>query len=346
MVLRSPMAGDPPIVRSHRGFDKHCAEIRRRYTRLVVTRTALAAILLVLLLPVAVLANASNWALRTVLDDRAFTTTVARVLETPALETALAQRATTLILDAVGDSELRLQALATGVLGLSGTDRATLETVLEARVESAMRAPAVRAARDEAVGAFHRFIIGAARGDDGPLEVRGSQVVLDLGDIVTEVATALDPRLPGLGLASLPTAKTTIVLGDATQVRMVRDGLSLLDAARIVIPLVVLAVILAIVGLAHRRTRALGIVGVAIMLAGIVSMAVAWAGGGVVSDIPEDPAVGTIVGDVYDAFVGLLMAQSLLLIGAGAALAVVAWVLQRRQRRRAVARMLGPRDRG
>lgn len=310
-----------------------------------MTRTTLAAILLVLLLPVVVLANASTWALRTVLDDRVFATTVGRVLDTPALEAEMAERAASLILDAADDSDIRLQALATGVLGLSGTDRATLESVLKARVTTALQAPAVQAARDEAVGAFHRFIIGAARGDEGPIAVRGSQVVLDLGDIVEQVATALDPRLPALGLASLPTATTTVVIGDVAQVRMVGQGLTLLEAARIVIPLAVLVVILAIVGLAHRRTRALGIVGVAIMVAGLVSTAVAWFGGDVVSGVPEDPTVGTIVGDVYDAFIGLLLGQSLLLIGAGAALAVVAWIAQRRQRRRAVARMLGPRER-
>jgi hypothetical protein len=82
------------------------------------------------------------------------------------------------------------------------------------------------------------------------------------------------------------------------------------------------------------------------MVAGVVCMAIAWGGGGVVSSVPEDPTVGTILGDVYDAFIGLLMGQSLLLIVAGTAIAIVAWSLQRRQRRRAVERMLGPREIG
>jgi hypothetical protein len=307
----------------------------------------MAAILLVLLLPMVVIANASTWALRTVLDERVFTATVGRILDTPALEQEMAERATTTILDVADDAPIRLQALATQVLGVPDADRATLQAALEARVSTALDAPAVVAARDEAVSAFHRFIIGAARAEP-PIAIQGSRVVLDLGDIVEQVAATLDPRLPALGFASLPPETTTIVLGEASQLRMVSQGLSLLEAMRLVIPLVVVAVILAIVGLAHRRTRALGIVGVAIMAAGVVCMAVAWVGGGVVSGVPEDPTVGSILGDVYDAFIGLLMGQSLLLIVAGTAIAVVAWIAagrrERRQRRRAVEQMFGPRD--
>jgi hypothetical protein len=308
----------------------------------------MAAILLVLLLPMVVIANASTWALRTVLDEHVFTATVGRILDTPALEREMAERATTTILDVADDAPIRLQALATQVLGVPDADRATLQAALEARVSTALDAPAVVAARDEAVSAFHRFIIGAARAEP-PIAIQGSRVVLDLGDIVEQVAATLDPRLPALGFASLPPETTTIVLGEASQLRMVSQGLSLLEAMRLVIPLVVVAVILAIVGLAHRRTRALGIVGVAIMAAGVVCMAVAWVGGGVVSGVPEDPTVGSILGDVYDAFIGLLMGQSLLLIVAGTAIAVVAWIAagrrERRQRRRAVEQMFGPRDR-
>jgi hypothetical protein len=312
-----------------------------------VSRTSVAAVLLVLLLPMVVVANASTWALRTVLDDRVFAATVGRILDTPTLEAEMSERATSLILDVADDSNLRLQALATQVLGLPTANRTAVETALESRIATALGAPAVVAARDDAVSAVHRFVTGAAKAEP-PLAVRGSQVVLDLGDIVEEVAAELDPRLPALGLASLPAAKTTVVLGEASQLRMVSQGITLLAAARIVIPLAVVAVILAIVGLAHRRIRALGIVGVAIMVAGLVSLAVAWVGGGVVSRAPEDLTVRTIIGEVYDAFIGLLLAQSLLLVAAGAAIAVVALFAARRrersQRRREVERMFGPRS--
>ena len=50
-----------------------------------VFRTLLAAVLLVVLLPALVIANASEWAARTVVDDQAFTTTAGRVMDTPAL---------------------------------------------------------------------------------------------------------------------------------------------------------------------------------------------------------------------------------------------------------------------
>ena len=59
-----------------------------------VFRTMLAAVLLVLLLPVLVVANASEWAARTVIDDRAFATTAGRVMDAPALRAVVADRVT------------------------------------------------------------------------------------------------------------------------------------------------------------------------------------------------------------------------------------------------------------
>ena len=59
-----------------------------------VLRTMLAAVLLVLLLPALVVANASEWAARTVVDDQAFATTAGRVMDTPALRQVVADRVT------------------------------------------------------------------------------------------------------------------------------------------------------------------------------------------------------------------------------------------------------------
>ena len=302
-----------------------------------MTRTLLAAVLLVLLLPTLVIANASTWALRTVVDDVAFTTTVGRTLDTPSLREALAERATTAVVRAIARVEGRLQVVTT-VLGLGGdATRERLEDLLRPRIEAALDDERVHDVRDRIVQAVHRAVIRGVEGDGEYVYVAGDQVVLDLEPLVERVAVVVDGRLPAAGLSDLAPDDTRIVLAEADAFETASDALGWMEALRIVIPLIVLVAILAILGLAHRRTRALGIVGVAVMVAGLVTLAVAWVGGGVVAGVPDDPTVGVIAEDVYASFTSLLIGQSLLLILAGALIAVIAWVLVRRHRQRRAA---------
>ena len=74
-------------------------------------------------------------------------------------------------------------------------------------------------------------------------------------------------------------------------------------------------------------------VGVAAMIAGLVSLAAVWLGGGVATSLPDDPTAGEVVGDVYDAFASLLVGQSLLLLLGGFVIALVAWIALRRRDR-------------
>ena len=100
---------------------------------------------------------------------------------------------------------------------------------------------------------------------------------------------------------------------------------------------------LLIVLLAHRRARALGIVGFAVAIAGLLSLLAVWSAGLYVSAVPDAPLARQLTREVYDAFLDVLVAQSIVLVAVGLALAVVAWYVQARHRRRAMARMLGPR---
>lgn len=294
-------------------------------------RRPLAAILLVLLLPALVLVNASTWALRTALDDAAFAATVTRVIDEPAVKDAIATRATTAIVETLDDAEGRLQVVAPVVLRLSGQPtRDQIEAALHARILTALDAPAVRSAMDQAIEAIHGFVIGAATSGDGPVSVRGDQLVLDLGPVVERVAAAIDERLPRAGLAEVPAGRATIVLAEADRFQTVSDTVDLLETLRILLPVLVIVVIVAILALAHRRARALGAIGVAMMIAGAVSIVVAWAGSGVAAGMPADPTAGRIAGDTYDAFVEVLIIQSLLLVAVGLFIVLMSWILQQR----------------
>ncbi len=75
-----------------------------------------------------------------------------------------------------------------------------------------------------------------------------------------------------------------------------------MQTLEVIVPLVAIAVALLIVVIAHRRERALGIVGAAVALAGLVSLAVIWLAGAYVTRIPDAKAAQTMTSEVYDAF--------------------------------------------
>ncbi len=317
----------PSIVRTATGFDKRSARIARPYTLAEMRRT-IAALLLVILLPALVIVNASTWAVRTALDDAAFAATVGRVMDTPEVEEAIAARATTAVIDTLDAAPGRLATVSAVVLRLTGEPtREQIAAALEARILAALSVPAVEAARDDAIRAVHAVLLGAATDDDGLVHVDGSQVVLDLGPIVERVAGAVDERLPRAGLANLPAGQTTIVLAEAPQLATVTTTIDILETLRIVLPLALLALIVAILALAHRRRRAVGLIGMAMVVAGIVSLVIAWLGSGVVGRVPDDPVAALIAKGAYDAFVEVLVLQSLLLIALGTFIALVARLL-------------------
>jgi len=297
-----------------------------------VIRSALAAVLLVLLLPVVVVANTAEWAARTVVDDAAFTGTVERVMDAPALRLAIAQRVTDEVTAHLALDPAALALLTTDILQLpSTTSLYDVRTALRARIATAMDDPAVRQARDAAISAVHAELNGLLAGQDGAVKVRGSDLVLDTGPILTRVATSIDARLTPF-VADLPAADRDIVLARADSVVQAGDALSALEIVQSLVPLASILVVFAILGLAHRRVRALGLVGIAVTAAGAVTLVAAWVGGAAVGGASSDITVREVTTEVYAAFVSVLARQAALLIVGGLVVAVVAWAVLRSRR--------------
>jgi hypothetical protein len=307
-------------------------------------RTGLAAILLVLLIPTVVAANASFWALRTVLDSETFSTTVGRTLDTPELQRLVA----TSLADGIVDRVERASPAAANELAsrldlAAGADPDRVKAALGKRILEAMDDPGVEQVRDEVVVAVHGSVIGAAEGKPGLIAVRGKDLVLDTTGLLDRIAAAADPRIAAL-VADVPTGLAgPIVIAQVAELEPIQDALVLMEALERLLPLVAVAAALVVVVVAHRRVRALGIVGLAIAVAGAASLVVLWAAGRYVSTVPDAPVARQLTGDVYDAFLETLVAQAVLLVVAGLFLAIVSWLVARIERRRATRRMLGPR---
>jgi hypothetical protein len=308
-----------------------------------VIRTALAAVLLILLLPAAVIANASNWAARTVVDDGAFASTVGRVMDTPTLRTVIADRISDEVATYLSRTPETFTLLATEILHVPpGTSIDDVRAALRARLATALDDPSVRAARERAIESVHAYLIGATTGADQAVRIQGDQLVLDTGPLVEKLAAAMDPRLTPATVA-LPEADRLVVLASAGALETASDAISLMEIGRFLIPIVAIIAALAILGLAHRRVRALGLVGIAVMLAGAVTLAAAWLGGEAIGQASADITVRQITTEVYTAFITLLVWQAVALIVGGLVLALIAWLLVRRRR---AARAGGPSGQG
>ena len=302
-----------------------------------MVRTAIAALLTIVLVPVLVVANVSTWSVRTVVDDDAFAATIGRSLDTPAVETLLADRVTTLIATNVDLADPAVRLLGAGIFG-SSTAPGALEAALQARVLQAIQDPRVEAARDEAVRELHAFLFGAARGTNAVVRLEGPDLVVDLSAIVERAADTIDPRFVAIVTQRLDPTTTRVVVADAEGLQTVGTVVTVLDTLRWVIPLLVVLATILIVVVAHRRERALGIVGVAVMIAGLVSLGIVWLGGTAGVAALHSDTVQDIAGAVYGELTTVLVAQSIVLLAGGAALAIGGWLLFRRRRARAVAR--------
>ena len=299
-------------------------------------RSTVAAILLMLLLPAAVFANGSTWASQTVLDERSFTSVVGRALDSGVIRDRLAERAAAIALNKLGDVNGRTEQVMRDVFGMNVVpSRPQLESLLRPIFATALDAPAVRDERDRVVAAAHRFVVRGASTPDALVSFRGTQVVVDLGPVIERLAMTVDPRLSADGLADLRPRDASVELADAGRLRSVGSLLVVLDGTRTAVPIVLLAIIVLIVLLARRRLRAIGLVGVTLLLAGAACLTVTIVAGEFAREISDETAVNQVAGDTYDAFASLLMVQSAGLVVVGAVIALAAWVVRRRGPRRA-----------
>jgi hypothetical protein len=303
-----------------------------------VIRTAVATLLTVLLVPVLVIANLSIWSLRTVVDDDAFTRTVARSLDTPAVDALVADTVTTVVLRVIDRASASERLVGVQALGLPvDAGEAAVRDRVTQRVEAALDDPRVQAARDEAIASAHAFLLGAARGDNDVVRVEGRDVVIDVYPIVETAAGTIDARFVAVIQDRLDPSTTRLVVASSDGIAAVSTTIVVLDTLRWVIPLLVVAACLLIVVVAHRRVRALGAVGVAVMIAGLISLGVVWVGGTAAPASIDDPTLRSIAGEVYGALTWALVLQSIGIVVGGAAILLGAWSTLRRRRARVAA---------
>jgi hypothetical protein len=289
-------------------------------------RSLLAALLVLALIPAAAAANASTWAKRSVLDQQTFTEVVDRALDAPEAEEALAEQLAPVLFDTLVGADERAR-LILGPLAGQAPDAPAGDIIrgLEPRIRAALESPRFDAAREQMVIAAHQALVGL---DDPASTVRidGDALIVDAADLLRVLLDTIDSRIVALGV-SVPEGTTVdIELASSPGLAATGQVLPTVDRLGTILPLVAIATALLVVVVAHRRGRALQVVGLAITLAGVACLLVVWLGGLAVA-AAESPISPQLVQSTYRALSSDFVTQSMALMVGGFILLVVGGVV-------------------
>jgi hypothetical protein len=135
----------------------------------------------------------------------------------------------------------------------------------------------------------------------------------------------IDSRIVALGVEVPEGANVEIELASSPGLAATGQVLPTVDRLGTILPLVAIATALLVVVVAHRRARALQVVGLAVALAGAACLLVVWLGGLAVASA-DSPISPELVQMTYRALSSDLVTQSLALVVGGVVLLVIGGV--------------------
>ena len=266
---RSPVCSD--------NWTRHRADKPKRHW----VRTFWSTVLIVTACLLAPLSVVSVWARGEVTDTNRYVETVAPLAQDPAIQEAVTNRITDEVFKYVDVAALTSEAVATisanrdltpqqtaALQALTGPLNSGIQSYTEDAVNKVVQSQQFEAAWVEANTLVHQRLNEALTGQntDNALMVQNNQVVLDLGNLITQVKQLLISK--GFTVAEkIPTTETTIVLFDAPNASAVQTGYNLLNTLGFWLPLI--AITLAVVGVfvCHTPQKALAWFGFGLMLA-------------------------------------------------------------------------------
>ena len=289
-------------------------------------RSLLAALLVLALIPAVAAANATTWAKRSVLDQQTFTEVVDRALDAPEAEEALAEQLAPALFETLVSADERARLILGPIAGQSpDAPDADIIRGLEPRIRAALESPRFDAARERLVIAAHGALVGL---DDADSTVRidGDALIVDAADLLRVLLDTIDSRIVSLGVEVPDGANVEIELASSPGLAATGRVLPTVDRLGLILPLVAFATALLVVVVAHRRGRAVQVVGLAITLAGAACLGVVWLGGVAVA-AAHSPISPQLVQSTYRALSSDLVTQSMALMVGGFVFLVIGGVV-------------------
>jgi hypothetical protein len=282
--------------------------------------------LVLALIPAAAAANASTWAKRSVLDQQTFTEVVDRSLDQPEAEEALAEQLAPALFNTLVNADERARLILGPIAGQSpNAPNDDIIRGLEPRIRAALESPRFDAARERLVIAAHQALVGLDD-PDSTVRIEGDALIVDAADLLRVLLDTIDSRIVALGVSVPEGANVDIELASSPGLAATGQVLPTVDRLGTILPLVALATAMLVVVVAHRRGRALQVVGLAITLAGAACLLVVWLGGLAVA-AAESPISPQLVQSTYGALSSDFVTQSMALMVGGFVLLVIGGIV-------------------
>ena len=289
-------------------------------------RSLLAALLVLALIPAVAAANATTWAKRSVLDEQKFTEVVDRTLDSPEAEEALAEQLAPALFETLVGADERARLILGPIAGQSpNAPDDDIIRGLEPRIRAALESPRFDAARERLVIAAHQALVGLDD-PDSTVRIEGDALYVDAADLLRVLLDTIDSRIVALGVDVPEGANVDIELASSPGLAATGQVLPTVDRLGTILPLVAIATALLVVVVAHRRGRALQVVGLAVTLAGAACLLVVWLGGLAVASA-ESPISPQLVQATYRALSSDFVTQSMAIMVGGFVLLVVGGIV-------------------
>lgn len=282
--------------------------------------SVVATVLVVLSCILAPLAVAAVWADRQISDTDQYVQTVAPLVDSAAVRSAVAGEVTTAVLDSIDVDKLTSQtlkaiadqpnvppAVATAIPGLQSALVNGIDNFVRQQVTAVLASPQFATVWEQINRTAHQQVLRLLEGEQGNLvTAQGDTVTLNLAPVVAAVRTRLVDR--GFNLAqNIPTVNKSFVLMQSSSVTKAQWAYKALDKLGTWLPVVAVVCLAGGVALARDRRRtlmrgSLGVVASMIVLGIALALARSW----YVGHTPGNVLTPAAAGDVFDTLVRFL----------------------------------------
>jgi hypothetical protein len=324
---------------------------RRQVWRAVLSTVCI--LLASIIVPVSVV---TGWARAQLVDEAAFVATFAPLVDDPAVQAMIVDQTTTAINESVdfagitndlfdGIQSLGLPPRASSAIDLlRGPTVQGLQSLVTTAVTRVVDSDAFSSVWQGALAASHRGLVAAASGGTS----NGAVTISDSGEVGIQLAPiieAVKQRLvdQGVGFASaIPAIDRTIVVAQSDALSTVRVVYSLAVTVGFWLPFLALALFLAGILLARRRSTAVLGSGVGLALGG-ATLATGLAIGGTVLGLaaPQLGVSSASLSAIYGQVVEAMGHTAVVIAVIGSVIAILAWVSGRWRGARATRRAIG-----
>lgn len=273
-------------------------------------------------------ANLMLYVRRTMAETNSFVDTLAPLSSDTDVTTALAERLTLVISDAIGVEDLVADGLPEDLSFIAGPITTSVEGFVADEVEKVLNSEAFSTIWRGSLAVVHEQVKAALNDDKEFLKTNDGKVVLDLTSVVDKVSQ----KLSDAGLELPDSAQGTvqdkldnvgeITLYSSDQLRELQNTIDLLNKlAQVLYVLTLVAFVGAVVAAVRRRPiiMAIGASSVVVMILTLLALAIARS---FIVDSVNADLQQTAVGSVFDTIVRGLLTQIYVLFFVGLALFV------------------------